>query len=493
MKLRQGHSQAQAEQIKSRGSRRMRSNMPIQPTRAIAQFCQRVAMGAFVGAVLQAMAVLGFVAAVAMVTLRVCGGYVAPNPWWSFGAVPVVAYAVWRLRRERIAPAIAAAHLDCRLELDGLLLTAHEEGALDPAWQDRLQRGLVRLPEVLPRPRWRRLLPMPLLAIVFAAGVAMLPAPLTIAPGKMPALQSDLEQLASLMRSLFERGTIPDEVKQELEQKLAELQRKAAAGEAPEWRDLDQLDQRLEREELLQAAREPGQAPGGAGASIEAENAASPTPGQLAAAAKALADAGLLDRLPQNLLESLQKAQRPDGSFDAGALPQDLKALKQLAEAMAGAAGKFGAGQLGAGVGGQQLADLKKVLEQFGSQAGQQPGDGAGQGNGQGNPGDGDQGGRGGVDRGPGHSALRMTEDAEGGANAALPLPPGRALPGDWVPLGSSKSEPQVQPERNGTAGASGAAGTAGASWQLDLAPRHRAVLRRFFGDTTGEPGKDKR
>lgn len=472
----------------------MRPAMPSQPTRAIAQFCQRVAIGAWLGAALQAAAATGLAAAVALVTLRVCGGYVAPSPWWALGAVPVVAYACWRLRRERMAPAIAAAHLDSRLGLDGLLLAAHEGQELDPAWQERLQQGLVRLPEVLPQPRWRRLLPMPLLALALASGVAMLPAPVLPGAVKMPALQSDLEQLATVMRSLFERGAIPDEVKQELEQKLADMQRKVAAGEAPEWRDLDQLDQRLEREELLQAARDPGQAPGGAGAAIEAENASAPTPGQLAAAAKALADAGLLDRLPPNLLEALQKAQRPDGTFDADALPQDLKALKQLAEAMAGAAGKFGAGQLGAGLDGKQLADLKKVLEQFGQQPGQTPGQGAnGQGPGQGPDGDGEQGGRGGVNRGPGHSALSMTEDAEGGANSALPLPPGRALPGDWVPLGSSKSEPQVQPERNRGAGATGAAGTAGASWQLDLAPRHRAVLRRFFGDANGEPGKDKR
>lgn len=472
----------------------MRPAMPIQPTRAIAQFCRRVALGAWLGAALQAAGAFGLVAAVALVTLRVCGSHVAPSAWWAFGAVPVLAYAFWCMRREQMTPANAAAHLDCRLELDGLLLSAQEGEVLEPAWQERLQRGLVRLPEVLPQPRWRKLLPMPLLALAFAAGIAMLPAPVVPGAVKMPALQSDLEQLASTMRSLFERGTIPEEVKQELEQKLAELQRKVAAGEAPEWRDLDQLDQRLEREELLQAAREPGRAPGGAGASIETENAASPTPGQLAAAAKALADAGLLDRLPQNLLEALQKAQRPDGTFDAEALPQDLKALKQLAEAMAGAAGKFGAGQLGAGLDGKQLADLKKVLEQFGQQPGQIPGQGSnGQGPGQGPDGEGEQGGRGGVNRGPGHSALSMTEDAEGGANSALPLPPGRALPGDWVPLGSSKSEPQVQPERNRSAGATGAAGTAGASWQLDLAPRHRAVLRRFFGDTTSEPGKDKR
>jgi len=91
--------------------------------------------------------------------------------------------------------------------------------------------------------------------------------------------------------------------------------------------------------------------------------------------------------------------------------------------------------------------------------------------------------GRGGVNRGPGHAALSFTESAPGSADKVMPLPPGRGLPRDWVPVGSERIAPVVQPVTNQGAGSAGAAGTGGASWQLEYAPRHRAVLRRFFGE----------
>jgi len=476
--------------------------MPSPLGQAIVCFRRRVAIGAFVGGMLQAICWLGLGWAATLLAVRVCGGYLPPAAWWSAWALPVLACGWWRLRAERMPAAVVAAHLDRRLGLDGLLLSASEVGAsevgategptLDATWTARLHQGLAHLPQVLPRLRWRQLLPLPFLALVLASGVAMLPAPYPPpAEVPVPALRAELETLAATMRDLFERGQVPDEVKQELQQKLAELQRKVEAGEVPEWRDLDQFDQRLEREQLLQAVREPGAKPGGAGEAAATERTEAPTPGQLAAAAKALVDSGLLDRLPGELRSTLQKARNDDGSFDPSLLPQDPKALAKLAEAMAGAAGKLGEGQLGAGLDPGQLADLQEVLKQFGHGAAQQPGAG-GQGQGDG-PGEGEQGGRGGVDRGPGHSVLSMTEDAQGGADNVLPLPPGRALPGDWVPLGSAKSEPSVQPEPYRQAGSAGASGPGGASWQLDLAPRHRAVLRRFFAASAAEPAKDKR
>ncbi len=469
--------------------------MPSPLGQAIARFRRRTAIGAFVGGMLQATCWLAVGWAATLLAVRVCGGFLPPAAWWSVFSLPVLAFGWWRHRAERMSPAVAAAHLDQRLGLDGLLLSTVELGpTLDATWAARLQQGLNRLPEVLPRLRWRQLLPLPFLALVLAVGVALLPAPYLL-PGEVPrpALRVELETLAAAMRDLFERGQVPLEVKEELQQKLAELQRKVEAGEVPEWRDLDQFDQRLEREQLLQAAREPGAKPGGAGEPAATERTEAPTPGQLAAAAKTLVDSGLLDRLPGELRGTLQKAQNDDGSFDPQLLPQDPKALAKLAEAMAGAAGKFGEGKLGAGLDAGQLADLEEVLKQFGHGTAQQPGAG---GQGQGDvPGDGDgvEGGRGGVTRGPGHSVLSMTEDAQGGADNVLPLPPGRALPGDWVPLGSAKSEPSVQPEPNRQAGSAGASGPGGASWQLDLAPRHRAVLRRFFAAPAVEPRKEKR
>lgn len=471
--------------------------MPSVPNRAVNAFRRHIVVGAFVGGALQGLGWIALGWAGTLLAVRAAGGHLPPGPWWSLLMLPVVGYAAWRAQQQRLSPAAAAAHLDRRLHLDGLLLCAAEGAALEPLWADRLQRGLEPLRTALPRPRWRQLLPVPLLSVALALAVALLPPPPAPPSGQVPlaGLRAEIERLAAMAQATFDRGQVPEDARRELEQKLAQLQRQVDAGEAPDWRELDQLDQRLEREQLLQAARQAGGAPGGAGTPPAAAATAAPTPGQLAAAAAALAETGVLDRLPGELRAALQAAARPDGGFDPAALPQDAATLQRLAEAMAGALGQQGAGEPGAGLPPGQLADLKKVLEQFGHGQGAgdpQPGaDGQGDGAGDGD-GDGDQGGRGGVNRGPGHSALRLTEDAQGGADAALPLPPGRALPGDWVPLGSSKSEPQVQPATNGAPGAAGARGAGGASWQLDLAPRHREVVRRFFGEAAAA-GKDKR
>lgn len=465
------------------------------PSRAVNGFRRRAAAGAFVGGALQGLGWLALGWAGTLLAVRFGGGHLAPAVWWGLLALPVVAFGAFRARAERLSPEAAAAHLDRRLGLGGLLLSAAEGAELEPQWAARLQLGLEPLHSVLPRARWRHLLPVPMLSVALATAVALLPPPPPPPAGTAPlaGLRAEVERLTAQAQATFERGQVPEDVRQELEQKLAELQHRLDAGEVPEWRELDQLDQRLAREALLQATREPGGSPGDAGTPAAGDRTAAPTPGQLAAAAAALAETGLLDRLPGELRAALQQATRPDGTIDPAALPQDPATLQRLAEAMAGALGKAGDGELGAGLAPGQLADLKKVLEQFGhgQGPGQVPGQGGGDGQGDGD-GDGDQGGRGGVSRGPGHSALRMTEDAQGGAEAALPLPPGRALPGDWVPLGSSKSEPQVAPEANTAPGGAGEQGAGGASWQLDLAPRHREVVRRFFGEG-GAAGKDKR
>lgn len=456
--------------------------MPIAPDRAVHLFRRRVAFGSFVGGALHGVAFTALGGGAALLAARFAGCAWPPSPWWAFAALPVLAAGFWRMRRDTLTPAAAAAHLDRRLSLHGLLLAARDGGPLDASFAAALSNGLERTPQVLPALRWRALLPLPLAALAFAAVVGMLPPPPVPpgAPGSLPAIAAELERLAAAERDLFARAPVPEDVKKELQQQLAELQQATARGEVPEWRDLDELAQRLEREQLLAAAREPGQQAGRQGAEAAAGQRAATAVG-LASAAQKLAAAGVLDKLPEATKATLQAAQRPDGSIDPAALPQDAAALQALAEALAGAAGQAAqSGTATPGAAPGDLADLQKVLEQFGH--GQSPGAGAGQGPGQGEDGGGDQGGRGGIDRGPGHSALHLTEDAQGGAGAVLPLPPGRALPGDWVPLGESRTEPQVGPVTERGAGGAAAAGAGGASWQLDLPPRQREVLRRFFG-----------
>jgi hypothetical protein len=60
------------------------------------------------------------------------------------------------------------------------------------------------------------------------------------------------------------------------------------------------------------------------------------------------------------------------------------------------------------------------------------------------------------------------------------------------VPVGERRTTPDVAPQTNAGAGGAGATGRGGPAWQLQLAPRHRAVVQRFFqaGGATGESGR---
>ncbi|MBL8728117.1 MAG: hypothetical protein JNM25_06785 [Planctomycetes bacterium] len=459
--------------------------MPPTPHTATVTFCRRVAVGAFAAGALRALLVASVAAAAVLLGLRLFGRHAAPQPAWAFAAAPVLAFGWWNARRQRLGRAAAAAHLDRRLGLGGLLICRDEGVELDAPQQRQLAAGLVALPTALPRIRWRALLPWPAAALLLAAGIALLPPPpAPPLPLSQSAAAAELDRLQERMRDLFARGEVPADTRHELERTLQELQHELAAADVPQWRDLDELERRLDREGLLQAAA--AEAPAQAGPVSTPGAPTDPlTPAALAAAAEALAAVGRLDGLPAELQAMLQQAQR-DGAFAADLLPQDAEALRRLAAAMAAAAQQPGALQDLAALGGDKLADLRDVLSQFGG--GSAPGEG-----GSDVGGEGEGAGRGGVDRGPGHAALALTEAAAGGADGAMPLPPGQPVPTEWVPLGSRRIEPETAPVANTGGGGQGASGLGGASWQLQLAPRHRAIVRRYFDAGAPANGEDKR
>lgn len=441
------------------------------PLAAIAAFRRRVRWSAFTAGALQALLVTAVIAVVALLVVRFSGAHLAPTWWWVLLVVPIVGWGIVIARREVMGPRAAAAHLDQRLGLDGLLMCAGENQQLDGPWRSQVDNRLLALPSVMPRLRWGRLLPMPLLAAGLATLTACLPPPPEPRQRRqLPTYQAEVGRLGGELRSLFERGHVPEEVEQELQQKLRELERKVATGEMPEWRDFDELDQRITREQLLQLASETrGQGPGSA-ASGESKPRSIES---LAVAAKALARLGLLDKLPAMHNSALQSVRRPDGTFELGELPFDPADFEALAQAFGDALQGMDFGDLdpaALGLDAAALGDLEALVAGLGREGfgnGGQPGDGPG---------------RGGVNRGPGHAALALSESFEGAAGATMPLPPGKGLPRDWVPVGSERIAPVVAPTTNQGAGAAGAAGTGGATWQLEYAPRHRAVLKRFFG-----------
>ena len=473
--------------------------MPLSPGSAISAFTRRVGASAFLAGALQMLGGLAIVGGGTLLWLRGAGSYQAPNVWWSLLLLPVLSAGWWRWQRDRMRPVDAAAHLDRRLELGGLLLAAHDGVELEPAWQRLLEQRLVDTRSVLPVPRWGRIGGWPLAAALLALGIVLLPPPAP--PVALPpsfAATEVLERLQDRLQELTAQQ-VPPEIKKELAQQLEQLQQRAAAGDPMLWRDLDELTQRLSREQLLAAASAAAQGAAALAAAIDGE--------QLAKAAAALAAAGGLDQLPAAARALLQQAMDGAGGIDPSKLPIDKAALQELAKAMAGAVEQLAAAAgAGAGAAGlpKQLADLRQMLAAAGQGGGEGPGrgaggkvgNGAGSGEGQGVGADdsGSGAGTGGVGRGPGYAALQLTQDSAGQAEQGLVLPPGAAVPDQWVPVGSSIAEPSVQPRANTGAGGAGAAGRGGASWQLQLAPRHRQVVQRFFPSGDAATGnEDKR
>lgn len=488
--------------------------MPHSPSSAVAAFARRVAAGALLQGAGSAAFAVGALASVGLVTARLCGQRVEPSPWWAVAAAPVAVAAWWRWRRDRLPPAMAAQHLDRRLQAGGLLV-AHGEGVpLDAGWQQVLATHLERLPSALPRLQFGALLLRPTAALATAALLAWWPgevAPLP-APASFAGLAA-LDRLGGQLGTLLQQGVLPPEVARDLQDKLQQLQQAVDGGGQPEWRELDELAQRLQREGLLAAAKLADGLGGGAGG--DGGFAAKLAQQALAKAAEALlggaarggeGEAGGRAALPPALAGMLQRAMQPGGLLDPQQLLRDPAALRELAQTLAGAAAQFQQSGAAAALGAERLAQLqtlvgragelgKHLMVRNGKSGDGSTGEGrgaAGAGNGTGNgngSGDGSAtgDGAGGIARGPGFAALRLTDDARGGADGSLVLPPGAAVPSEWTPIGERLAAPDVAPVQHGGPGGAGAGGSGGASWLLQLAPRHRAVVQRFFPGG-GEP-----
>ncbi|MBK8096779.1 MAG: hypothetical protein IPK26_06710 [Planctomycetes bacterium] len=333
---------------------------------AVDAFARKTTLCAFAVGLLRGLAVVTAAAAAALLLLRAFGGYLAPSPWWALAALPAIAFAVFHARRQALGPA-AAAHLDRRLGLDGLLLATLESEPPVPVWQARVLAALPRARGVAPRVTWRPLLPPAALGGLLLTGAAMLPPPDPLAPTTVPtAVQMQVDRLAEKLRDL--QQALPEDTREDLEQKLQEFARRLDAGDVPEWTELDRVQDRLEREQLLQLAQE--RAAADAARAMQQSGSSNPATAEaVAALAKAMAAAGLLDKLPPSAMQALAQAALESG-FDPAQLPQDAAALQALADALAAAAGDLEAGP--AGLDAAQLADLQQLLQQRGLGQGQE-------------------------------------------------------------------------------------------------------------------------
>lgn len=372
---------------------------------AIQSFRRRLQLAAFTRGALMGCFVVTVCAAVLLLGERLLeGSQLGAWPswvWWGGAAMVALANGCFCLRGLQLSDATVAAHLEKRLSSHGLssnalLLAASEGVELDRAFQTKLSNDLLHVPEVLPTIRWRSLLPRPVAAAGLLAAMLCLPAHAPQQQGG-EALAVVTQRLSEQVEQLAAREQVPEERLQDLRQAVADLQQRAKAGDESLWREIDQLRERIAREQKLAAV---------ADGAAEAQSQPSSDAGRRAApatpAAKELADAmaklaalrpdaaqdllGKLSKLDAATKQAIAAAMQPDGSVDASQLPDDPASRSALAEAVAEQAKELAGDpaallEMAAGMSPeqrQQLAEqLVAIAQQFGdldlATAGEEP------------------------------------------------------------------------------------------------------------------------
>ncbi len=306
----------------------------------IRRFQRRVGWARFVGGTCEALVVVSIGLATVLLALRLFGVVPEPSAWWALLALPAVGWGVLAARRLGFSRRLGAAHLDQRLGLDGLLLTALERDTR--AYDARIRARLAEAQAAQPRLR----LQAPLLRVGLAAVVVLvllvLPDPAPDAAAANPIASETLEAYEEKLAALEKQEGLQEETREELAKRLDELQQDFKKDGQVGWKDLDAFEQAMQHEQSLQGARiEHARQDLAAFARGEDESLAA---GARAAAERMAAllagaqSAGLLDRLPEGMraqlgtLASENDAAGLAKAFDATALRQLAAALAQCAD-----------------------------------------------------------------------------------------------------------------------------------------------------------------
>jgi hypothetical protein len=325
----------------------------------IRRFAARVRRGFFVARWAEGALFTAVVFAAVLLVLRLFGQSVEPSPYWLLLLVVPTAWASVHALRVGFGGAASAVHLDRRLGLAGLLLTARERDT--GPWEGALREGLQRAGQAMPHLRGKRTLARILPAALLVAAMAFLPPIEEDAAAPSPLVADALEAFAEKLERLREEGAIREEVAEEMSQRIDEARERADRGEV-NWDDVDVVNDRLEHERIQAAGRlaklraalgELSQGGEGAGKSPKDAEAA-------AALLRQAAASGLLDELPEGLLERLGiDAQSPEDS----ATSLSDATLRQLAAALSEAAGDQLDGLTDAGLlGEQELQELRDLM-----------------------------------------------------------------------------------------------------------------------------------
>ncbi len=387
---------------------------------------------------------------------------------WLLPVLTAIPSLVICLRRA-YAPRDVAAVADWLGGGRGALLTWFE--TTDPAWSDS---PMIQQAATFPLPRIRlRLAQMAVIpALVFLAVAWLLPQRVRALDASAALADEIASDLKAAVVALKQEALITPEEEQQLDEQIERIRQGAQDRVDPSsWEAADALREQVvagltEKQEAVKWAQESlARLAAAADALGSGESLSNAQTAELTKALEKLSKTGLMAGASEKLRGMLQ----------AGKLPTDPKALRELAASLgkylAETNGKFASA---AGLGKEfGRFDPSEFPTESGSSADQ-----------------GDLPGRGGVNRGRADADLTWgKETTPFDRFKSKPLPPGAARsPEDWAPVVTLPGAPEASPAVSAQGAARDYAAAAGqAAWRRSLAPRHQTAVKKYFAK-----GKDK-
>lgn len=426
---------------------------------------RRLAIGLFLEIWPAWATISSIVAGTIVVVCRMFVAGAAPYLAWLWllpvlTAIPSLVICV----RRAYAPTDIAAVADWLGGGRGALLTWFE--TTDRAWANS---PLVHQAAAFPLPRIRlRLTQMALVpALAFLAVAWLLPQRV----GALGASAALAEEIASGLKAavieLKQESLITADEEQQLQEQIERIRRSAEERVDPaSWEAADALREQVvaaltEKQEAVKWTQESlARLAAAADALGSGESLSNAQTAELTKALEKLSKMGLLAGAPEKLRGMLQ----------AGKLPSDPKALRELAASLGKYLSETNGRFTNAAALGREFGRFDP--SEFATGSGPSP-------EGDGLP------GRGGVNRGRGDAELTWgKETTPFDRFKSKPLPPGAARsPDDWAPVVSLPGAPQESPTVSAESAAREYAAAAGdTAWRRSLAPRHQSAVKKYFG-----------
>ena len=411
------------------------------------------------------MAITSLIAAGTMVVLcRMFIASAAPYLVWLWllpvlTAIPALAICV----RRAYAPADVAAVADWLGGGRGALLTWFE--TTDSAWSESpLTRQAAAFPLPRMRLRLRQVAVVPALAFLIVAW--LLPQRIRALDASAALADEMASDLKAAVIELKQEALITPEEEERLDEQIERIRKSAEERVDPSsWEAADALREQMvaaltEKQDAVKWAQESlARLAAAADALGTGESPSNAQTAELTQALEKLSKTGLLAGAPEKLRGMLQ----------AGKLPADPKALRELAASLGKYLAETNSRFSSAAALGREFGRFDP--SEFPTGSDQAP-DGDG------------QPGRGGVNRGRADADLTWgKETTPFDRFKSKPLPPGAARsPEDWAPVVSLPGAPQESPTLSTPAAARDYAAAAGQSaWRRSLAPRHQTAVKKYF------------